>query len=81
MSDSSDDEGLPTENQIFMRELCHTISEVHSAGSFAAFGIIDFFVNPGISVALIGIVRLLLFEEDAKTLVQASQKAPFGKGN
>ncbi|KAL9005009.1 MAG: hypothetical protein Q9188_002190 [Gyalolechia gomerana] len=57
------------------------ISEVHSAGSFAAFGIIDSFVNPGISVAPIGIVRLPLSEEDAKTLVRASQKAPFGKGN
>lgn len=83
MFDSSDseDEGHPTEADVFKGELHQIIFEVHATGSFATSGIIDSFVNPGISVDPIGIVRLPLSEKDAGILVQASQKAPFGKGN
>ncbi|KAL8938341.1 MAG: hypothetical protein Q9216_003942 [Gyalolechia sp. 2 TL-2023] len=79
MSDSSDNDDA--DRKLFMGNLAYSISKVHSAGSFAAFGVIDAFVNPGISVEPIGIVRLPLSQEDANSLVQASQKAPFGKGN
>ncbi|KAL2057964.1 hypothetical protein ABVK25_001581 [Lepraria finkii] len=74
----SDDGGVDQEG--FKKDLFDRIFEVHSTGSFATFGIIDSFVHPGISVDPIGTVRLPLSEEDAHTLVQASHKAPFGKG-
>ena len=74
----SDDGGVDQEG--FKNDLFDRIFEVHSTGSFATFGIIDSFVHPGISVDPIGTVRLPLSEEDAHTLVQASHKAPFGKG-
>ena len=82
MSDtSSDEDESAAERKAFMRQLCGLIERVHSSGSFAAFGSIDAFVNPGIFVDPIGIVRLPLSESDAQTLVQTSHKAPFGKGS
>ncbi|KAL8943295.1 MAG: hypothetical protein Q9211_001042, partial [Gyalolechia sp. 1 TL-2023] len=78
MSGSSDEES--STDELLMSDLYYDIVRIHSAGSFAAFGIIDAFVNPGISIDPIGIVRLPLSEEDALTLIHASQKAPFGKG-
>ena len=76
----SNDRGSLTNQEDFKNNLFDGISEVHSTGSFATSGIIDSFVHPGISVDPIGTVRLPLSEEDAYTLVQASHKAPFGKG-
>ncbi|KAL8754030.1 MAG: hypothetical protein Q9199_004627 [Rusavskia elegans] len=83
MSDTSDsdDDGAAAEKADFIYDLRHLISEVHASGSFAAFGTIDSFVNPGIFIDPIGIVRLLLSEDDAQALAQTSHKAPFGKGN
>ncbi|KAL8861958.1 MAG: hypothetical protein Q9178_001828 [Gyalolechia marmorata] len=83
MSDTSDsdDDGAAAEKADFMDDLRRLISEVHTSGSFAAFGTIDSFVNPGISIDPIGIVRLPLSEDDAQALAQISNKAPFGKGN
>ncbi len=83
MSDTSDidDDGTAAAKLGVIYELRHLISEVHASGSFAAFGTIDSFVNPGISIDPIGIVRLPLSEDDAQTLAQKSHKAPFGKGN
>ncbi|KAL8707410.1 MAG: hypothetical protein Q9220_007555 [cf. Caloplaca sp. 1 TL-2023] len=78
---SSDDGGAAAEKANFMSELCRLIAQVQTSGSFAAFGAIDSFVNPGISVDPIGIVRLPLSGDDAQSLVQTSQRAPFGKGN
>lgn len=80
MSDTSDD-STAAEKADFMYDLRHLISEVHASGSFAAFGTIDSFVNPGIFIDPIGIVRLPLSEDDAQALAQTSHKAPFGKGN
>lgn len=75
------DDGRPlTDKEVLENDLCDRISEVHSAGSFATFGIIDSFVLPGISIDPIGTVRLPLSEEDARSLVQVSHRAPFGKG-
>ena len=76
----SDDGGSLTDQGDFKKDMFDRISEVHSTGSFATFGIVDSFVHPGISVDPIGTVRLPLSEEDAHTLVQVSYKAPFGKG-
>ncbi|KAL8731000.1 MAG: hypothetical protein Q9166_003651 [cf. Caloplaca sp. 2 TL-2023] len=83
MSDTSDsdDDGAAAEKADFIYDLRHLISEVHASGSFADFGIIDSFVNPGIFIDPIGIVRLPLSVEDAQALAQISHKAPFGKGN
>ncbi|KAL8907098.1 MAG: hypothetical protein Q9171_006003 [Xanthocarpia ochracea] len=83
MSDTSDsdDDGAAAEKVDFMDDLRRLISEVHASGSFAAFGTIDSFVNPGIFIDPIGIVRLPLSEDDAHALAQISHKAPFGKGN
>ncbi|KAL9634325.1 MAG: hypothetical protein Q9204_003043 [Flavoplaca sp. TL-2023a] len=69
------------ETAAFIDDLRRLISKVHASGSFAAFGTIDSFVNPGIFIDRIGIVRLPLSEDDAQALVQTSHKAPFGKGN
>ena len=85
MSDSSNSDNRSSNSETSDRELskndlCNRISEVHSAGSFATFGVIDSFVHPGISIDPIGTLRLPLSEEDARTLIQASHKAPFGKG-
>lgn len=77
-SNSESDDGGSLD--VFKNDLFDRIFEVHSTGSFASFGTIDSFVNPGISVDPVGTVRLPLSEEDARTLVQASHKAPFGKG-
>ncbi|KAL8838115.1 MAG: hypothetical protein Q9170_002256 [Blastenia crenularia] len=80
MSDTSDsdDDG---EKVNLMHNLYHLLSGIHSSGSFAASGVIDSFVNPGIFVDPIGIVRLPLSEDDAHALTQTGHKAPFGKGN
>ena len=79
-SNSDDDERPLTEGEVFKNDLFYRIVQVHSTGSFATFGIVDSFVHPGISVEPIGTVRLPLSNEDANTLIQASHKAPFGKG-
>ncbi|KAL8764944.1 MAG: hypothetical protein Q9209_007808 [Squamulea sp. 1 TL-2023] len=83
MSDTSDsdDDRAAAEKADFINDLRHLISGVHASGSFAAFGIINSFVNPGIYIDPIGIVRLPLSVEDAQALAQTSHKAPFGKGN
>ena len=62
------------------RALYDQISEIHSTGSFATFGVIDGFIHPGISVDSIGIVGLPLSKQDADALILMTQKAPFGKG-
>ena len=77
----SDDDAAAAEKADFMDDLRRLIWEVHASGSFAAFGTIDSFVNPGIFIDPIGIVRLPLSEDDAHALAQISNKAPFGKGN
>ena len=78
-SDSGDERSL-TSNEVSRDALFRSISKVHSSGSFATFGIIDNFANPGISVDPIGTVRLPLSEDDAHALIQLSCQAPFGKG-
>ncbi|KAL8719246.1 MAG: hypothetical protein Q9225_003731 [Loekoesia sp. 1 TL-2023] len=79
-SSESEDGWSFSDQDILQSDLCNRINEVHSTGSFATYGIIDSFVHPGISVDTIGTLRLPLSEEDARALVQASHKAPFGKG-
>ncbi|KAI4287667.1 MAG: hypothetical protein L6R35_003073 [Caloplaca aegaea] len=76
----SDDDGAAAEKADFIYDLRRLISEIHASGSFAACGTIDSFVNPGICIDPIGIVRLPLSVEDAQALAQTSHKAPFGKG-
>ncbi|KAL8991463.1 MAG: hypothetical protein Q9177_000135 [Variospora cf. flavescens] len=77
----SDDDGVAAEKADLIYDLRRLISGVHASGSFAACGTIDSFVNPGIYIDPIGIVRLPLSVEDAQALAQTSYKAPFGKGN
>lgn len=77
----SDDDGAAAEKADLMYRLRHSIFEVRASGSFAAFGTIDSFVNPGIFVDPIGILRLPLSLEDAQALAQTSHNAPFGKGD
>ncbi|KAL8893888.1 MAG: hypothetical protein Q9192_004827, partial [Flavoplaca navasiana] len=81
MSDTSDIDSVAAERADFVYDLRHLISKVHASGSFAAFGTVDSFVNPGIFIDPIGIVRLPLSEDDAQAIVKTSHKAPFGKGN
>ncbi|KAL8924487.1 MAG: hypothetical protein Q9172_002652 [Xanthocarpia lactea] len=83
MSDTSDsdDDGAAAEKADLMDDLRRLISEVHTSGSFAAFDTINSFVNPGIFIDPIGMLRLPLSEDDAQALAQTSHKAPFGKGN
>ena len=83
MSDTSDsdEDGAAAAKLGVIYALRYSISEVHASGSFAAFGTIDSFVSPRIFIDPIGIVRLPLSEDDARTLAQKSQKAHFGKGN
>ena len=76
----SDDERSLTDREVLKNSLFNGISEVHSAGSFATFGIIENFIHPGISVDSVGSVRLPLLEDEAHALVQTSRQAPFGKG-
>lgn len=76
----SNDVGSIADQEDFKNDLFDRISQVHSTGSFATFGIIDSFVHPGISVDSIGTVRMPLSQEDAHSLILASHKAPFGKG-
>ncbi|KAL9594089.1 MAG: hypothetical protein Q9219_007223 [cf. Caloplaca sp. 3 TL-2023] len=81
MSDSSDEDAAASERSEVMRNLYWLIAGVQSSGSFATFGNIDSFINPGIHVDPIGIVRLPLSEDDAQAIIRRSNKAPFGKGN
>ena len=64
----------------FKKDLCTRISQVHSTGSFASFGVIDSFTQPGISVGPIGVVRMPLSDEDARSIILESHKASSGKG-
>ncbi|KAL1596514.1 hypothetical protein SLS60_009161 [Paraconiothyrium brasiliense] len=48
-------------------------------GTFATSDSINNFVNPGISIDPIGLIRLPLSAEDTKAIAHASHKAPFGK--
>ncbi|KAG8526058.1 uncharacterized protein KY384_000820 [Bacidia gigantensis] len=77
--EKSDDERTPRD--IVKDNLRYCINNVHSTGSFATFGVVERFANPGISIDPLGLIRLPLSEEDAKAIVRASNKAPFGKGN
>lgn len=77
-SSGSDDESHDWKD--LKHHLLQCISNIHSAGTFATFGVIENFVNPGVSIDPIGIVRLPLSEDDAHALIQASHQAPFGKG-
>ncbi|KAI9891013.1 MAG: hypothetical protein M1814_003364 [Vezdaea aestivalis] len=78
--DSESSEDLSDECQTLKKALYQSIFKVESAGSFTTFGAISDFVNPGISVAPVGLVRLPLSKEDAQALILESRKAPFGKG-
>ncbi|KAI9891014.1 MAG: hypothetical protein M1814_003365 [Vezdaea aestivalis] len=60
--------------------LVDLISEVKSAGSFATYGTISDFINPGLALNPIGPLRLPLSESDARSLILESRKAAFGKG-
>ena len=75
---SSDDDGELTG---LKTTLLSRIAKIRSAGSFATSGSSATFVLPGIVVEDVGQVRLPLSSRDAQSLIQASRKAPFGKGN
>ncbi|RMZ86419.1 hypothetical protein DV736_g6352, partial [Chaetothyriales sp. CBS 134916] len=76
---SSDDE-FDYERENLKSNLFREISNVKSTGSFTTFGLIEDFVNPGISVEGQSPVRLPLSEVDAESLIRGSHRAPFGKG-
>lgn len=82
MSDSvrSDDEDSADAWTDFKANLFNQIVQVKSMGSFATFGIIEDFLNPGISINSQGSIRLPLSVKDAQMLIQASHRAPFGNG-
>lgn len=75
-----DDEWSDTERDALKAALYEGISKIESAGSFATFGKFNNFIQPGISVESIGLVRLPLSQADAYALIQISQQAPFGRG-
>ena len=62
-------------------DLYNRISSIRSFGSFATHGVIEPFMNPGISVDTLGLLRLPLSHQDAQALASVSRKAPFGKGS
>lgn len=61
--------------------LMECIEDIHTHGSFAISGFFESFVNPGIEIHEIGLIRLPLSSNDAQSLIRASRQAPFGKGN
>ena len=75
----SNSEGTPGGDNV-KYPLSHHIRSTVASGSFATTGIIDQFVLPGIWVDSVGQVRLPLSKSDAKSLIQVSRQAPFGKG-
>jgi len=78
-SDSEVEAPGVTEARYVKDNLRRCISSIQSAGSFATFGTVDSYPNPGISLDSIGVVPLPLSEENAIALTQESRKAPFGK--
>ncbi len=64
----------------FQDQLFRHVSGILASGSFATHGSYDSFVPPGLSIQSIGQVRLPLTQDDARSLVDASCQAPFGKG-
>jgi hypothetical protein len=81
---SEDDRSVDTESSVaelsdLATSFLDCISDIHTAGSFAAFGSFDNFVPPGVVVDEIGAVRLLPSSDDAQSLIRASRQAPFGK--
>ena len=83
--DESQDDWSQTSGERQLTELksaiLNRITNVHSAGSFATFGSSTTFALPGIIVEDVGAIRLPLSSYDARSLIQASRKAPFGKGD
>jgi hypothetical protein len=63
------------------RHIHERIFDVRSAGSFATSGSFENFVLPGIAVDGVGEIRLPLSPVDARALIRASRRAPFGKGS
>ncbi|RMZ76248.1 hypothetical protein DV738_g5065, partial [Chaetothyriales sp. CBS 135597] len=80
--DSSDsDSDSDAQRETLKGMLLGEIANVKSTGSFATFGVLQEFVNPGISIqGQSAAIRLPLSPVDAQCLVEASSRAPFGKG-
>ena len=80
-TDDSDSEGgtSSSEGENLKSALFTQIQCTESAGSFAASGTIDNFALPGIFIEPVGQMRLPLSENDARTLIQFSHPAPFGR--
>ena len=82
MSDTSSECSEPEvrwhdlKNNIFRR-----ISEVQSTGSVFICGHFDEYPLPAISADAIGTIAVPLSTRDAQSLIKASRKAPFGKGD
>lgn len=57
------------------------ISAIRSFGSFSTFRSFENFVLPGIYVDEVGTIGIPLSLHEAKALIGASRRAPFGKGN
>ena len=56
------------------------LSSVKTAGSFATFGIAKDIPLSGLSIPGVGPIGFPLREHDAKAIIKACHRAPFGKG-
>ncbi|KAI9689724.1 MAG: hypothetical protein M1822_009605 [Bathelium mastoideum] len=62
-------------------DIDYCLAESQSHGTFATFGIVQQDINPGLTIDKVGSIGLPLSEREARVIIDASRKAPFGKGS
>jgi hypothetical protein len=79
-SSASEDSILAELSGNLKDDLLHSLEEVQSSRTFASFGVLEDFIDPGIHIDG-QTLSLPLSECGAQHIIQASHKAPFGKGS
>ncbi len=74
------DHGSDTDADSIKFSLQQLLSSLKTAGSFATSGIVEDIPLSGLSIPGVGAIGFPLREHDAKAIIGACHRAPFGKG-
>jgi hypothetical protein len=77
---SSEGSSLDESSGDLKMDVCECLDSVESLGTFASFSPLEGFIDPQVYIDGQPI-SLPLSEDDAQRIIQASHKAPFGKGS
>ena len=71
---------VKAEPDTLREDLEECLANIETRGSFSVFGILESPPNPGLCLKNGGQIGLPLSDRDARAIITASHKAPFGKG-